>query len=74
MSVIQPILEKTFLLTPDDLERDNLVVAPKGTMLAYNVNLTNKNAERIIDGAIQNEVAQIFTLPLNDDYLKQLLN
>jgi hypothetical protein len=65
---------KTYLLTPEGLERTNLVASPQGSMLAYNVNLVDKDSERIIDGEIQNEVAQIFILELNDDYLKQLLN
>lgn len=65
---------KTFLLTPENLERGNLVAAPKGNMLAYNVTLTDKSSERVIDGAAQNEVAQIFVLEINDDYLKRLLN
>ena len=57
---------KSILLTPDDLNREALVVSPDGKSLAYNVDLPNATASRIIDGEENNEYKQIFILELHD--------
>jgi len=55
---------KSILLTPDDLNREALVVSPDGKMLAYNVNMPHASESRIIDGKQNNEFYQIFILEL----------
>ncbi|WP_170863159.1 DUF3748 domain-containing protein [Pseudozobellia thermophila] len=57
---------KTILLTPDDLQREALVVSPDGKMLAYNVDMPNTSVSRIIDGKPNNLYKQIFVLGLQD--------
>ncbi len=57
---------KSILLTPDDLNREALVVSPDGKMLAYNVNMPHASESRIIDGKQNNEFYQIFILELLD--------
>jgi len=57
---------KSIVLTPGDLNREALVVSPDGKMLAYNVNLLHATESRIIDGELNNEYMQIFTLELRN--------
>ncbi|WP_339840024.1 DUF3748 domain-containing protein [uncultured Maribacter sp.] len=57
---------KSIMLTPDNLNREALVVSPDGKMLAYNVNMPHASESRIIDGKQNNEYKQIFILELLD--------
>jgi Tol biopolymer transport system component len=57
---------KSILLTPDDLNREALVVSPDGKRLAYNVDLPDASTSRIIDGEQINEYKQIFIFELHD--------
>jgi len=59
---------KTILLSPDNLNRDYLVVSPDGKMLAYNVKILDKNSKLIIEGKIKNEFDQIFILNLDERF------
>jgi hypothetical protein len=60
---------KTILLTPDSLERGNLVVSPSGTTLAYNVKVADKDSKIVINGEILTEFDQIFILKLGEQFL-----
>lgn len=57
---------KSILLTPDDLNREALVVSPNGKMLAYNVKMPHASESRIIEGEQNNEYYQVFILELHD--------
>ena len=57
---------KSILLTPDDLNREALVVSPDGKRLAYNVDLPSATESRIIDGEQNTIYKQIFVLELHD--------
>lgn len=57
---------KSIMLTPDNLNREALVVSPDGKMLAYNVNMPHASESRIIDGKQNNKYKQIFILELLD--------
>ncbi len=57
---------KTTLLTPDDFERVDLVVSPKGELLAYTINIEDKNSKLIVDGKIKNKFAQIFVMDISE--------
>ncbi|MUH34632.1 DUF3748 domain-containing protein [Zobellia amurskyensis] len=57
---------KSILLTPNNLNREALVVSQDGKLLAYNINIPHATASRIIDGKQTNEYKQIFVLELKD--------
>lgn len=57
---------KTTPLTSDHKKRTNLVVSPKGRMLAYNVKMPSKDHKVIIEGKVRNEFDQIFVIELNN--------
>ena len=57
---------KTILLTPDTMERGNLVVSPDGKMLAYNVAIPAKDDSIMIDGKVKDTFDQIFVLELKN--------
>ena len=56
---------KTILLTPNDHERGELVVSPKGDQLAYTINIKDENAQLIVDGKIENTFSQIFVMDIS---------
>ena len=55
----------TTLLTSEDFERRDLVVSPKGDMLAYTINIEDENSKLIIEGKIKNKFAQIFVMDIS---------
>ena len=57
---------RSILLTPDDLNREALVVSPDGKILAYTIDLPNETASRIIEGEQNNIYKQIFILELRN--------
>ncbi len=57
---------KLILLTPENLNREALVVSPDGKSLAYNVLLPDPTNSRIINGKEDNKYNQIFVLDLGD--------
>lgn len=57
---------KSILLTPDDLNREALVLSPDGKKLAYNIDLPDTTESRVIDGDKNNVYKQIFVLELHD--------
>lgn len=59
---------KSILLTPENLNREALVVSPNGKMLAYNVLIEDPNTFRIIEGKENKEYYQIFILELGDTF------
>lgn len=60
---------KTILLTPDNLERTNLVASPDGNTLAYNVKVPDKNSKIVVNGKKLTEFDQIFILKLDKELL-----
>ena len=56
---------KTTLLTPNDDERGELVVSPKGDQLAYTINIEDENSQLIVDGKIKNTFSQIFVMDIS---------
>jgi Tol biopolymer transport system component len=59
---------ESILLTPENLNREALVVSPNGKMLAYNVLIEDPNTFRIIEGKENKEYYQIFILELGDTF------
>ncbi|WP_419211312.1 DUF3748 domain-containing protein [Maribacter sp. X9] len=59
---------KSMLLTPNELDREALVVSPDGKMLAYNVDIPSSDTSRILDGKPHNEYKQIFIIELSDTF------
>ncbi len=57
---------KTRLLTPEDVERGDLVLSPEGELLAYTINIEDKNSKLIVDGKIKNKFAQIFVMDISE--------
>ncbi len=58
---------KTILLTPEDRNRNNLVVSPNGKILAYNVAMPDLKSKLIVNGKIKDKFDQIFILKLSDN-------
>ncbi|WP_198439760.1 DUF3748 domain-containing protein [Pareuzebyella sediminis] len=58
------VFGKSILLTPDNLQREALVVSPDGKLLAYNVGVEDLTTSRTIDGHKEHEYLQIFTLSI----------
>ncbi|MEO9894105.1 DUF3748 domain-containing protein [Aurantibacter sp.] len=57
---------KSILLTPNELNRENLVVSHDGKILAYDALIAHKSESRIIDGEQTNLYKQIFLLDIQD--------
>lgn len=58
--------EKTTLLTPDDMNRGDLVVSPKGDILAYTIKIKDKNSTLFIEGKIKDDFDQIFVMDISE--------
>jgi hypothetical protein len=57
---------KTNVLTSDDLTRGNLVVSPKGDMLAYTIKIKDKKSSLVVEGKIKDEFDQIFVMNISE--------
>jgi hypothetical protein len=56
----------TELLTPDNLTRGDLVVSPKGDMLAYTVKIKDEKSTLVVEGKIKDEFDQIFVMNISE--------
>ncbi|MRI01175.1 DUF3748 domain-containing protein [Kriegella sp. EG-1] len=57
---------KSILLTPSELNREDLVVSHDGKTLAYDALIAHSSESRIIDSVQTNEYKQIFLLDIQD--------
>ena len=56
----------TKLLTSTDLLRRDLVVSPKGGLLAYTIKIKDEKSTLIVDGKIKDEFDQIFVMDISE--------